>query len=378
MPDIAVSVDAATLSKWQTALAILRRSYAIPLTFLPPVQVSPPPPALLLVTGERLLLEVGRASSRLEILDDPGRLFALLKYGLALSDKQPDLTLIQPYRRLDTHKKKVLSDDFGCGAALLAASELFNASDFLDFQTGIARGWVTTKANTARQPDFVGLTATGGLVVLEAKGTQKGAAYARGDQIASGCGQVAAAQIAGPNAPQIDMRLVSAISLSFDDSPGTRLFLGDPEGTRADTYEFTEHVQRTCRRLHYLRVAAFLGDVTLADSLLGRNSGMLASPMVRWTIGQVPYLYLGTSITVNEGRRRRLVVFAGLATAVRDALLSGDLDTLHKHPTASSGATFLLETPVVHDGADRNHLLDLNETFSSARDGTAWVTWRDS
>ena len=178
MADITISVDNATFDQWTASLSVLQRSYLIPLVFTASIPGVASPPAAVDVTGERLLLDVGRACSRPEILDDPGRLFAVLRYASAVSDRYPVFTLTKPFWRLDTHKKKVLSDEFGCGAAFLLASELFGATTTIDLETAVANGWIATLAPKSRRPDYAVRLPTGGLVILEAKGTQSGPSYA--------------------------------------------------------------------------------------------------------------------------------------------------------------------------------------------------------
>jgi hypothetical protein len=82
---------------------------------------------------------VGRACSRLERRDDPAKLFALLKYGTAMASGS-DLRLLDEQEDLDSHKKKVLSDEVGSGMALLVAEQTYGRTRWLDFETAQRRG----------------------------------------------------------------------------------------------------------------------------------------------------------------------------------------------------------------------------------------------
>src|SRR5437867_1273698 len=72
-------------------------------------------------------------------------------------------------------RREPQTDEFGCGMAFVVASELFNATDFLDFETAVAQGFVNTRAPRSRRPDFLGFLGPARVIILEAKGNQSGA-----------------------------------------------------------------------------------------------------------------------------------------------------------------------------------------------------------
>jgi len=372
--DITISVDNATFDQWTASLSLLQRSYLIPLVFTASIPGVASPPAAVDVTGERLLLDVGRACSRPEILDDPGRLFAVLRYASAVSDRYPVFTLTKPFWRLDTHKKKVLSDEFGCGAAFLLASELFGATTTIDLETAVANGWIATLAPKSRRPDYAVRLPTGGLVILEAKGTQSGPSYAS-DQLTAGCLQVAAVQVTGPGSPQIAARVASALSLSFEQwGPDTTVFVGDPPEAQSDMYDFREDVARVAQRSHYSRVAAFIGDRELAGAMsrVGQHLSAPSLPMSHTTLNGTSYL--GTQLTFEAGQAR-LRFFVGIEARLRQSLLESPLGaTLAALP--SRGAKFIYDREVLptREPAPRDRASVQPQTFAAASDGTVWIT----
>ena len=113
--DIRISVDRETGSRWLRAIQNLRRIYTVPVVATSAIPGLPTPPRAIAVAGERLLLDIGRAASRPEATDDPARLFGVFRYASSISGAHSTLTLAADYHGLDTHKKKVLSDEFGCG-----------------------------------------------------------------------------------------------------------------------------------------------------------------------------------------------------------------------------------------------------------------------
>ncbi len=155
-------------------------------------------------------------------------------------------------------RKRYSSDEFGCGAAFALAGELFNATVTIDFETAVAKGWIKSRAKKSRRPDYAVRLSTGELVILEAKGTQSGAGYARDYQLPSACAQTAAVRVTGKNAPKIVARVASAFSLSFADrGPYTEAFVSAPDETVPELYEFQDDVLAVAQRSHYSRVAAF-------------------------------------------------------------------------------------------------------------------------
>jgi len=376
MADIRIAVDQPTFDQWLSSLVVLRQTYLLPLTFTTPVAGISTPPQSALTTGERLLLDIGRACSRPDVLDDPGRLFAVFRYALAISSRHPVLTLSPSYKGLDTHKKKVLSDEFGCGAAFLIAGELLGANNFLDLETAVAYGLVATTAPRSRRPDYIAPLNSGRLLVLEAKGNQQSSQYSVQVQIPKGCDQVSRVAVVAPGDPQIDQRIVAATSLSFADwGPNTRTCVGDPPERELETYTLRESVEVTARRLHYLRVAAFLGDTALATVMQGHDATIARLPMVSRSVNDQPYQ--GSQLTLEAGGRR-LGVFVGIHEHVRRELLSGGTSPLlRQHIHLQTGAKLSTEDldSFEPSAADRRHD---PETVAAASDGTVWVTWQQS
>jgi len=326
-------------------------------------------------TGERLLLEVGRACARPEILEDPGRLFAVLRYASAVSTRYRVFTIAEPFWRLDTHKKKVLSDEFGCGAAFLLAGELFGAATIIDLETAVVNGLIATLAPKSRRPDYVVRLPAGGLVILEAKGTQSGASYARDRQLTSACLQTAAVRVSGPSAPQIDARVASALSLSFEHwGPYTEAFVGDPEEARPEVYEFREDAATVAQRSHYSRVAAFIGDRELAGRLSRAAEPLSAPalPMSHRTLDGTSYL--GTQLTFEAGGGR-LRFFVGLDARLRQSLLESSFEATAA-ALPSRGAKLIYDRDILstREHVPRDRVSVQAETLAAAPDGTVWIT----
>ncbi len=244
-------------------LSDLRRVYTVPLRVVNNAPMPASLPQNLQFTGLELLLDVGLACTRPEMTDDPERLFALLRYGTKLSPANTNLRLKGSVAELDSHKKKVLSDEFGCGFAFLAARRLLNTSVFLDTTTARRQGLLTTTSTKSQQPDYIGMNHVGGeLIVLEAKGTQtKG--YCR-KQVRAGCGQVTKVNFKGGVKAT---RIAIGTELQREDhNSNTTIFVGDPEEAEGNEYVFNVLPQEAIVRSHYARIAALIGD---AD-LLGR------------------------------------------------------------------------------------------------------------
>lgn len=120
---VELAVGSATFDRWYKAfgnLLVPRVASVHPVGTFP---LSSSMPAVLRFTGLRLLLQIGRACSRPEVVDDPSRLFGLLKYATSLSSgmgllvpsggSSRSLSLRSGIETLDSHKKAVMSDEFG-------------------------------------------------------------------------------------------------------------------------------------------------------------------------------------------------------------------------------------------------------------------------
>jgi hypothetical protein len=76
-----------------------------------PIPGLPAPAPSISFSGLELLKWVGQACTRPHVHDDPERLFALLRYATRIRARGSNPVLHQDLRELDSHKKKVLSDE---------------------------------------------------------------------------------------------------------------------------------------------------------------------------------------------------------------------------------------------------------------------------
>ena len=155
---IKIDVDRATYLTWSRAMANMSRQFSVPLVPVGPVAGLPPLPSTISFTGLDLLNDVGRAATRPDVVDDPERLFAFLRYASKISTSAPNLRLRSNGSIRDRHKAAVLSDEIGSGFALLVAGRVLGTSIFLDLHDAIRRGLVATPAPNAVVPDFVGVS----------------------------------------------------------------------------------------------------------------------------------------------------------------------------------------------------------------------------
>ncbi|GMV17117.1 MAG: hypothetical protein AMXMBFR56_53410 [Polyangiaceae bacterium] len=373
----------------------MRRRFQMPVTVRGKIPGIASVPKNLVFAGERFLLELGKATWRPDRLDDPGRLFGLLKYAGAISAKSSHLKLKSEMTDLDTHKKKVLSDEFGCGMAFVFAQRVLKARRILDLETAVRRGWVTTRAGKRERPDFIGQLQGGGLLVLEAKGTQCGHAYSW-SQVQKGCGQVRRVKLPTGSRRVLQARVAVGVSIGFDgSSTHTALHVQDPEEDNALDYSFDGDPDETLVRGHYLRVAALVGDLGVAAQLEGRDRqvGDLQDVPHR-LIGRREYV--GSEVVVQHGRSE-LGFFVGLAADVREDLLHGNWQRLASRQDEGNEEIFEFSDDQVDDarlrhvlsgsespgrrrwelgqGDEDDHSDPDGETFAQSPDGTAWLTW---
>ena len=151
-----IGVDKGTFLRWLNVFSDLQRVYEVPFRKVGSLPALSSLPPTLRFTGLDLLLDVGRACTRPEMVDDPERLFALFRYATKISTGDPNMRLTSQVSEMDTHKKKVLSDEFGCGFAFLAARRLLNTTMFLDTTTAVRGRWIGTASPKSRQPDYIG------------------------------------------------------------------------------------------------------------------------------------------------------------------------------------------------------------------------------
>jgi hypothetical protein len=361
-------VDAATFQRWNSALANLQRQVSVPLEVVGSLPAFPAPPNTVAVTGLELLLEVGVACARPGSMDDPARLFGLFRYATALSTSATWLALNQGIGPLDRHKKGVLSDEFGCGMACLVTRQLVGATHFLDVSDAVRRGWVRTFAPQSRQPDYVGaVDGSATLVILEAKGSQGSRQYCRRKQIPSGCGQVSRVRPTAGGVVVGPRLVVSTLLQRENQASQSTIFLGDPEEFEAYDYDFRGDVRQLCARHHVLRVAALIGDGSLAQGLATTDAAPQGAPrdsesLARHTIdGDV---FVGSELHISDGKREA-GLFVGLGERTRRAAshFKFEFDEAQSVPASPERR----RAQIAHDAPGRMAVV--------GRDGVAMEVW---
>ncbi len=265
---VELGVDRTTFIQWSNMLSGLRQMYSVPLQYVGTVSGLTSPPQTLQFTGLDLLLDIGRACTRPEINDDPERLFAIFRYATkissSMSSNNPNLRLVSQVADMDIHKKKVLSDEFGCGFAFIVARRLFNADIFLDTFTAMRLGILNTSSPRSQQPDYFSVSLAGAkALIIEAKGTQSNN-YCL-SQIAKGCNQVKAVNLPSINSA---IRVVIGAELRREDhSSDTTIFIGDPDEIEGHEYDFNIPLSEAIVRCHYIRVASLIGDAEMLHKL---------------------------------------------------------------------------------------------------------------
>lgn len=285
---------------------------------------------MLRFSGFDLLLDAGLACTRPEMVDDPERFFALFRYATKISTSHRNMKLTSEVSDMDTHKKKVLSDEFGCGFAFLVARRLLNTHIFLDTTTALRRGLVSTASPKSQQPDYIGWDFTGNtVVVLEAKGTQS-RGYCR-KQIAKGCDQIRSVSFRKGLSV---IRVAVGVELKRENQRAkTTIFVGDPEEAEGLEYIFKVSPDEAIRRIHYARVAALIGDAEMLHELgkfLPKDEGHLQE------LDFDQRTYVGSSFRFRH-RDSLATLFVGIDEDVRSQVIhSVQYDGVRKSAIISS------------------------------------------
>lgn len=335
--EVRIQVDRKTFYRWGSQLRALRIAHTVPITVLPLSSSAGTTPFPSVQTpirfrGLTFLSDIGRACSRPESMDDPARFFAILRYASAIDRFSRELRLDDSIGDMDPHKKKVLSDEFGCGMAFLVSRKVFGARLWLDFDSVATRDWVITAAPRSRRPDYLAIirrnpSNSSDVMLLEAKGTQTSVSYCRSRQIPSGCAQLSKPIFQWYRPVNLLWRVVTGVALSYSASDRrTEIFVGDPEAGGPDAYEFTQPEQDVIVKSHYLRLAALTGDASLAFCLdQGGERSALDSPMQSMKLDGSDFK--GSSLILqHESSMVRL--FYGLRQETREELAAGRYDTL--------------------------------------------------
>ncbi len=314
---LVMTMGEAELTVFWNDLVNCNRTFTVPIMNQSPAQL-PGLASDIQFNGLSLLLNVGLACTT----PQHGGLhsaFSLLKYPSLISSLA-DFRFTNGTAQIDTHKKKVVSDEFGSGAAFLVARTLFQKTQFLDFQTAVAIGLVQTNTTQSRQPDFLawGPQNPNSIMLLEAKGTQTSLNYAA-SQITDACDQLTHATVIATDYSQSRVAVAFAL-MRENSSDATTIYVGDPDPE--PKYEFTtkDKLEEVIRRSHYLRVALFTRDSELATFLESKTEGAPSQLEVR-EIGRKRYF--GSSF-VMRSESSTVTVFAGLDAELRRALLAGD------------------------------------------------------
>ena len=268
--------------------------------------------------GLSLLLDIGLACTTPHHSGLHG-MFSILKYPSLIS-QLPAFRFRNGTAQIDIHKKKVISDEFGCGAAFMIARSMFQKTQFLDFQTAVAVGLVQTNAPQSRQPDYLawGPQNPTSIMLLEAKGTQTSLNYAA-RQIVDACDQLLQATVIAPG--YLQARVAVALALMREDSGNlTTIYVGDPDPEPKYTLKLVGEVVDIIRRSHYLRTALFTRDVELATHLKSGSVDGSDQTEKREIQGNT---YHGSSL-VMMSESSTLTVFVGLESRIRRAVLHDD------------------------------------------------------
>lgn len=375
---IEMSLDPPTFERWSRALANLLVVRILRVNPVGTFPLSSALPTYVRFTGLRLLLQIGRACSRPEASDDPSRLFGLLKYATSLSSGSGlvvpaggnfrSLSLASDVRTLDSHRKAVLSDEFGCGMVFVLSGQALGTVFYLDVETALSLNWLRTTATRSRRPDYfaVRLSSPRSWVVLEAKGSQSGDRYCRETQVPDGCDQLAKVELVGGSFGSPLLIVVATALYRQEQRHISRLFVGDPQPNDPMPYEFSGDAVETVVRSHYVRIATLTGDARLATWLVsGQDTGHdNDESLIIQTIGERKFA--GSKVGFSTAASS-IESFVGLDVSIRKDLLNGNLVDLARR---------LSQSTVAGDDVQRIAKTHEDEAIETENDGTALLLRR--
>jgi hypothetical protein len=213
--------------------------------------------------------------------------WARIRYFAAANPSRP-LRLHPAIKDLDTHQRKVLSDDWGVGFALQWLSSRFSYGNVVDGYAAmrdLQRKKIAKflpkkkKSGPDKCPDFIAYDAQGKIHILECKGNQSSPKYSA-RQIKRGKQQKSNLQFTNPAI--VDQRLVTAFSFAeVAASSASTLLVADPPPDEASIYyrvatESSNPIVATVKRLSVLRGLLLAGANDVAfhafpiETLAGR------------------------------------------------------------------------------------------------------------
>jgi hypothetical protein len=328
-----ISMSEPEISQFWNDLQNCDRDFAFPVVDQGPV-LLPGVGCPVLISGLSLLLDIG-LSCTTPHHDGMQSLFSLLKYPSLISQAN-DFRFRTGTAQIDTHKKKVISDEFGCGAAFSIARNCFGKTHFLDFRTATEIGLVETAAPQSRQPDFLAWSpqSPNSIMILEAKGTQTSLGYCS-SQVADSCEQLAQANVVADGYTQT--RVGVGIALMREGAAHqTTIYVGDPEASKSYSYTLKGDVPTAIRRSHYLRVSLLIRDFELTGHLRADSPGYQARNELRRLGGKT---FSGSSVSMVSPSSS-MSLFVGLDSDIRTFLLldSSPAVTLFPEPLYSAEA----------------------------------------
>lgn len=210
--------------------------------------------------------------------------WARIRYFAAATQSR-SLRLHPAIKDLDTHQRKVLSDDWGVGFALQWLSSRFSYGNVVDGYAAmrdLERKKIATflpkknKSGPDKCPDFIAYDAQGKIHILECKGSQSGPKYSA-KQVVRGRQQKRNVQFTNPSI--VDQRLVTAFSFAEVKAHWeSTLLVVDPPPDETSIYyrvtlESANPIIATVRRLTVLRGLLLAGANDVASHAFPIETG---------------------------------------------------------------------------------------------------------